>query len=113
MSESATYIVEFHDTEEISHALRIATMRCSTEPDTGAPADHLWIEVEVCEDAEIRLHLVTDREGHDLRDSTTQAEYEAIVAEAVKRYDPIGKAKRWLRQQDCEVARWWRANANW
>ncbi len=110
MSESATYIVEFHDTEEISHALRIATMRCSTEPDTGAPADHLWIEVEVCEDAEIRLHLVTDREGHDLRDSTTQAEYEAIVAEAVRRYNPIGKANKWLRYQNCDVARWWRAN---
>jgi hypothetical protein len=110
VSESATYIVEFHDTEEISHALRIATMRCSTEPDTGAPADHLWIEVEVCEDAEIRLHLVTDREGHDLRDSTTQAEYEAIVAEAVRRYNPIGKANKWLRYQNCDVARWWRAN---
>ncbi len=110
MSESATYIVECHDTEEISHTLRIATMRCSTEPDTGAPADHLWIEVEVCEDAEVRLHCVTDREGHDLRDSTTQAEYEAIVAEAIKRYNPISNAKHWLRQQDCEVARWWRAN---
>jgi hypothetical protein len=110
VSESATYIVEFHDTEEISHTLRIATMRCTTEPDTGAPADHLWIEVEVCEDAEIRLHLVTDREGHDLRDSTTQAEYEAIVAEAVRRYNPIGKANKWLRYQNCDVARWWRAN---
>ncbi len=113
MSESATYIVEFHDTEEISHYLRVATMRCTTEPETGAPADHLWIEVEVCKDAEVRLHLVTDREGHDLRDSTTQAEYEAIVAEAVKRYNPIWRAKKWLRQQDCGVARWWRANANW
>jgi hypothetical protein len=110
VTPSATYIVECHDTEEISSTLRIATMRCTTVPDTGAAVDLLWIEVEVCEGAEIMLYKVKDRDGYDLLDSTTSAEYEAIVAEADKRYDPIGKAKHWLRHQDCEVARWWRAN---
>lgn len=110
MRELTAHKVEWHATEEISHYLRIATMRCVTDPDTGAPADHLWIVVEVCDDADVRLYEVKDRDGYDLRESTTQAEYGAIVSEAIKRYNPIGKAKDCLRQQDCEVARWWRAN---
>jgi hypothetical protein len=86
----------------------VLSISAVTEPPTGHPADSLSFEFRAAEGGEVYMILLADGEGNDLRDSTTQAEYEAIMEEAVWRYEPLRFARRWLMDSEHPTAQWWR-----
>jgi hypothetical protein len=90
----------------ISHP--VLSISAVTEPPTGHPADRVSFEARAAEGGEVYIILLADADGNDLLDSTTQAEYEAIMVEAVWRYNPLRFARRWLMDSEHKTAVWWR-----
>ncbi len=86
----------------------VLSISAVTEPPTGHPADRLSFEFRAAEGGEVYIILLADADGNDLLDSTTQSEYEAIMVEAVWRYNPLRFARRWLMDSEHKTAQWWR-----
>jgi hypothetical protein len=106
MSDRPRYTVTVEDVVE--HP--VLSISAVTEPPTGHAADSLSFEIEALERGGVYINVMADGDGNDLRDSTTQAEYEAIMVEAVWRYSPLIFARRWLLDSEHSTAVWWREN---
>jgi hypothetical protein len=106
VSDRPRYTMRVEDV--ISHP--VLSISAVTEPPTGHPADRVSFEVRAEEGGEVYMILLADGDGNDLLDSTTQAEYEAIMVEAVWRYNPLRFARRWLMDSEHKTAVWWREN---
>ena len=99
------HVTGLEDIDEDKRLLQI-----SLTPPDGVTVAAGGIDIHYSELGDVEIATLYDCEGYDLRDSTSQPEYEVAMKEVIVRFDPLGSARRWLYDSEHDAAVWWREN---